>query len=115
MLPVVGGAILLADVETAEAAERHKVVFYTEGGRGAEVTGFFKEALPPNIDVVPSAQFTGALLKRGQRTPLGLTVTLPTKRSAMPQSRARHRPPRQKTSATPSTCCCSNKPSALKG
>lgn len=67
----------------AETAAKHRMVIYTEGGRSADVRKHFEAALPDNVDVVDSEDFRKALLKQGQKQPLGLTVSLPSKRQAI--------------------------------
>src|SRR5688572_19670385 len=67
----------------AQAPAKHKAVLYTEGGRSAEVTQLVKEALGDNVEYVASDMYRNALAKRGQKVPLGITVTLDGKRQNM--------------------------------
>lgn len=65
-------------------AKKHRVVIYTEGGRGAEVTKLYKDALPTEgVEYVSEGDFKAALAKQTQRTPLGVTITMDSKRQQM--------------------------------
>jgi len=59
------------------------VVVYTEGARSAAVSDELKGGLPPSGDIVDNAEFKKALTKQGQKLPLGLTITLQSKRGAI--------------------------------
>lgn len=67
----------------ADATDKHRIVIYTEGGRGKEVRDHIASALPEGVEEVDAAEFKRALAKRGQRTPFGLVMTLESKRRAM--------------------------------
>lgn len=56
---------------------------YTEGARSAAVSDQLKGGLPASGDVVDNAEFRKALTAQGQKLPLGLTITLASKRGAI--------------------------------
>lgn len=76
---------LLASDAAAQAppTSRHKVTVYSEGSRASESTDLLKSALPETADVASSDDFKKALAKQGQKLPLGLTITLDSKRKPM--------------------------------
>lgn len=70
-------------VTSVALADKHRAVLYTEGGRGTEVASLVRGALPADTEIIQGEDFRKALLKQGQKQPLGLTVTLGSKRQAM--------------------------------
>ncbi len=56
---------------------------YTEGARSAAVSDQLKGGLPSSGEVVDNAEFRKALTAQGQKLPLGLTITLKSKRGAI--------------------------------
>lgn len=83
-VPACGLTALVASPRIVQAQEaKHRVVFYTEGGRGAEVTKLFDDVLPDTLEVVSTDEFKKALGKEGQKTPFGITITLESKRQQM--------------------------------
>jgi len=83
MLLATLAALPFASEAFAQAASKHRVAMYTEGPRSNDITALLREALPPNAEVVPSPEFRAALGKEGQKVPLGITISLESKRGPM--------------------------------
>ena len=72
-----------ADAQPASSAAKRRVVVYTEGARSAAVSDQLKGGLPSSGDIVDNAEFKKALAAQGQKLPLGLVITLKSKRGAI--------------------------------
>lgn len=77
------GGVQPAEAQPAASPSKRRVVVYTEGARSASVSDQLKGGLPATGDVVDNAEFRKALTAQGQKLPLGLTITLKSKRGAI--------------------------------
>ena len=76
---------VLAQSGNEAAATKHPVAVYTEGTRSKDAEALLKESLPDTASLDSNDAWKRAATKKGQKFPLGLTLTLESKRQKMLQ------------------------------
>lgn len=74
---------VFAQGASSTAATKHPVVIYTEGTRPKDAEAQIKETLPEPAALDANDAWKRAATKKGQKFPLGFTLTLESKRQAM--------------------------------
>jgi hypothetical protein len=68
---------------SAASPAKHPLVIYTEGQKSSDATDLVTSTLPETAALDANDAFKKAAQKRGQKFPLGITLTLESKRQAM--------------------------------